>query len=102
MKIARGAAPGGGGGTVSHRVWSIPHGISSTFLSQPTRSVDSARWARLGTTTAAARRSTSPVTGRYIDRRESACWVTTTGVLPARRRQARAASGRGGGGGGVG
>jgi len=49
----------------------------------------------LGTTTAAARRSTSPVIGRYIDRRESACWVTTTGVRPARSRQATSANGWG-------
>ena len=69
--------------------------MTSTLLSHPASSLESARCARLGTTTAAARRSTSPVTGRYIERRESACWVTTTGVLPARSRQATSASGWG-------
>src|SRR6185437_8294286 len=54
MKMARGDAPGGGGGTVSHRVWSMPKGITSTLLSHPTSSDDRARCARLGTTTAAA------------------------------------------------
>ena len=95
MKIARGAAPGGGGGTVSQRAWSMPNGMTSTLLSHPSSSLESARCARLGTTTAAARRSTSLVTGRYIERRESACWVTTIGVLPARSRQATSASGCG-------
>jgi hypothetical protein len=64
MKIARGGAPGGGGGTTSQRLWSIPKGMTSTLLSNPTSSVESARCARLGTTTAAARRSTSRVAGR--------------------------------------
>ena len=51
MKIARGAAPGGGGGTSSQRLWSIPNGITSTFDSNPVSSMDRARCARLGTTT---------------------------------------------------
>ena len=66
----------------------MPNGITSTFDSKPMSSVERARCARLGTTTAAARRSTRRVTGRYMDRRESACWVTTTGVRLARSRQA--------------
>jgi hypothetical protein len=52
MKIARAGASGGGGGTNVQRRSSIPNGMTSTLPSNPVSSVDSATWARLGTTTA--------------------------------------------------
>ncbi len=95
MKSARGGASMGRRGMSAQRLSSMPKGITSVLFSNPSSSRDSARCARLGTTMAAARRSTARATKLAPGFRVSWCCVTTRGVRRERSMPARSASGWG-------